>query len=114
MKFKNISWLPAVLIMIIIFSFSAKPAEESAQSSQVIVEFVFNNYEKIKGQQFSEEERYVIYDLIHHMVRKSAHFIEYGALAAAVDLHLWVKRYKGFRLIFFSILICFCWRSVSN
>jgi VanZ family protein len=94
MKIKYYSWLPAVLIMLIIFYFSSKPADLSDQSSLTITHTMVNIYETISNNQLPEVKRIETVYSLDHIVRKTAHFIEYAMLAAAFAFHftLWTKR----------------------
>ncbi|MDF2907049.1 MAG: hypothetical protein K0R34_2370 [Herbinix sp.] len=64
MKLKYISWLPALIIMVIIFNVTD------------------TSYEGLVEYQ-------VLYE-IDHIIRKSAHFIEYACLAVAIFFHFTV------------------------
>jgi VanZ family protein len=87
MKLKYISWLPAFIIMVIIFYFSAKPATDSGESSLLISQMLLDTYENIINISYDGLEEYqVLFDL-DHIVRKTAHFIEYACLAVALFFH---------------------------
>lgn len=98
MKLKYLSWLPAVIIMGIIFLFSSKTADLSRESSLGISIALLDFYDNIKNVQFQEPEKINILAMIDHLVRKTAHFTEYGCLSAAIVFHftVWKKslRYK--------------------
>ncbi len=99
MKIKYLSWLPAVIMMGIIFYFSSKPAAVSGESSLAISQRIVKIYEEATDTQIEEAKRADALDQVDHIVRKTAHFVEYAVLAAAVALHftLW-KEGKGWRL----------------
>ncbi len=105
MKLKYISWLPAALIMVIIFSFSSKPATISGESSLKISHTILHTYETITDQPYEEDTRQQVLLELDHIVRKSAHFTEYALLAAAWFYHFILHR-KGNRMgAILSILI---------
>lgn len=79
-----LSWLPAVVIMIIIFCFSAKVANDSAAASGGITKKVVFIIEHITN--ITIEAGSAKYELIHHLIRKIAHFLEYMALGCALVL----------------------------
>ena len=104
MKRYYLTWVPAILIMVIIFSFSAKPAVKSAESSMTIAEVIMGIYEDIIDEKLENDIRTELMYKIDHYIRKSAHFIEYAILAAAIALPLWIRRHRGRRLWLVSML----------
>lgn len=96
MKLKWISWLPALMIMGVIFYFSAKPAVNSDESSRTIANFVIKLYEDITDTELNGRNRNQLLDSANHVIRKGAHVTEYAILACAVAFHLyvWGKRRK--------------------
>ena len=105
MKLKYISWLPAVIIMAIIFYFSSKPATISGESSLTISQTLLKAYENITDLSYEEPIRQQALLDLDHIVRKTAHFIEYAILAAAWVFHFMLRR-KGYRIgVVLSILI---------
>lgn len=99
MKLKHFSWLPAVIIMGIIFCFSSKPAEVSGENSLAISRTIIKIYEQATATPIEAPEMTRTLDRVDHIVRKTAHFMEYAVLAAAIALHftLW-KEGRGWRL----------------
>lgn len=79
-----ISWIPALCIMALIFSFSAKEADSSENSSSTITIKVVRVIEIITGNGIPDDSR--MFDTIHWLVRKTAHFLEYMALGASLVL----------------------------
>lgn len=86
MKLKYITWLPVVFLMITIFLFSSKPAETSGESSLIISRTVLQLYENVANVNYNATDRVQILSDVDHIVRKTAHFIEYAILAAALVL----------------------------
>ena len=105
MKLKYISWIPIVVILMMIFSFSSKPAEDSNANSMKITDKIFVMYEKITQTQYSGEEKQYILGIINHIVRKSAHFCEYTILSIAFAFHLLVIGIRRKWLIILPILL---------
>ncbi len=105
MKLKYISWLPAVLIMIMIFLFSTNTAEVSDQSSMSISQVVLQAYEQITDDYPEGTTEADLLGIIDHIVRKTAHFIEYALLAAAIAFHGFVMRWKVLHVLLISIVI---------
>ena len=83
---KPLSFLPALLMMYIIFSFSAQPGEVSGNLS-------------------SEEIAYKA-DGIHYYVRKAAHMTEYFLLAIAISFPLYVYGVRGIWLMLLAGIVC--------
>ncbi len=104
MKKKHLSWLPAILMMLVIFSFSSKPASVSGENSLRIADYVMSLYEKITDSHV-EELNYDRLLILDHYIRKAAHVTEYAILAAAICLPLWIRRIKGGKLWFLAVLI---------
>lgn len=105
MKYKLLAWVPAVLIMGIIFSFSAKPAVKSSESSIAIADRILKVYENISDQQIDQSLRINRLLQIEHIVRKSAHITEYAILAASIAFALWISRFSRYKILWSSILI---------
>ncbi len=103
MRLKHLSWLPAFLIMVMIFSFSSKPASISEESSLGISKSILQIYERIQGHTYPDDIRMKKLMNIDHFVRKSAHFTEYALLAIAIGFHLWTRRRNTKMLILLSI-----------
>ena len=103
---KPLSFLPALIMMYIIFSFSAQEGDVSSQlsyqASVKIVEtadYIFN----------ADLDYYQIDEWankIDFITRKLAHMTEYFALAIAVSFPLYVYGMHGILLMLFAGLIC--------
>jgi VanZ family protein len=94
MNLKYISWLPAVIIMGMIFYFSSKPVNNSNESSLTIADTILSVYENVSDIQLQFDIRVEKLGLINHIVRKGAHFTEYALLACAIAIHyfLWKRK----------------------
>ena len=82
---KPLSFLPALLMMYIIFSFSAQPGEVSG--NKISYEIIETKSELLSENLSSEEIAYKA-DGIHYYVRKAAHMTEYFLLAIAISFPL--------------------------
>ena len=82
--YKRLIWLPAILLMIIIFLFSSQPAEESADLSGGISYRVVKLVSNITGKNWSDEEMLVLAAQIEHPIRKGAHLTEYALLGVSI------------------------------
>jgi len=81
-----LSYVPAVVLMALIFWFSSRPAVESSAESSRVVDFVLSVYEQISGTVFSAQQYTFLAELIHTPIRKLAHMSEYALLAWTVFL----------------------------
>jgi len=102
MKLKYITWIPAAIVMIIIFAFSAKPAEHSNDSSKIIAEQILNVYENITNNEYEYNVRERLIDKINHYVRKSAHFLEYALLGFCICFHLTIIKITGLKQFLYA------------
>ena len=76
---KPLSFLPALLMMYIIFSFSAQPGEVSGNLSYKISYEIIETKSELLSENLSSEEIAYKADGIHYYVRKAAHNSgEYG------------------------------------
>lgn len=105
MKLKYISWIPALIVMCLIFNFSAKTAVESDGSSLQIANVFVHIYENMNGGDIGECEEAAILLQVNHVIRKMAHGIEYVVLALCISFHLWACDMKRYKLLVISVLI---------
>lgn len=103
---KPLSFLPAILMMCVIFNFSAqngtKSGDLSHEASYKIVEVGNVLLQKNMEQWEIEQKAYEI----DYPVRKIAHMTEYFILAAAVSLPFYVYGLRGIGLMIVAGLIC--------
>ncbi|MBH1940303.1 VanZ family protein [Mobilitalea sibirica] len=103
MKSGLITWLPAIILMGIIFYFSSKPAQVSSEDSMNIANSILNVYETIVEKPLEGDIRLEKLGTIEHFIRKGAHFTEYMLLAITIAFPLWKRKNRGYRLILFTI-----------
>ena len=103
---KPLSFLPALLMMYLIFSFSAQTGEVSGELSYKISYKIVEVKSEVLHQEKSYDELYYEADQIHFYVRKAAHMTEYFLLAIAVSFPLYVYRVRGFWLFLLAGIIC--------
>ena len=77
---KPLSFLPALLMMYIIFSFSAQPGEVSGNLSYKISYEIIETKSELLSENLSSEEIAYKADGIHYYVRKAAHFFSFICL----------------------------------
>ncbi len=103
MNLKKISWLPALIVMVIIFSFSSKPADSSNESSMEVADDILSVYENTANVELDAEQRYQALEVMNHIVRKSSHFCEYALLAVTLAFHFYIHALRGMRLLLLSV-----------
>ena len=81
-------WLPAIIIMIVIFYFSAQPAEESADLSGGLSYHLVTMVKNMFGLEWNQEEVLLISERLDYPVRKMAHLTEYALLGISVAFGL--------------------------
>lgn len=103
---KPLSFLPAVFLMYMIFSFSAQDGTTSAQLSYKVSYKIVETGGKILGADFEPWEIENLANRFHGPVRKLAHMTEYFALAVSVAFPLYVYGLRGILLMIIAGLFC--------
>lgn len=103
---KPLSFLPAIMMMFVIYSFSAQTGEVSGQLSYEISYQIAETKNELLNQNLSYDQLAAEANSIHYYVRKAAHMTEYFLLAIAVSFPLYVYRLRGFWLVFLAGIIC--------
>lgn len=103
---KPLSFLPALLMMYIIFSFSAQTGEVSGELSYKISYQIVETKNEILNTGKSYDELAYEAESIHYYVRKAAHMTEYCLLAIAISFPLYVYRVRGFWLFLLAGIVC--------
>lgn len=100
---KPMSFIPAILVMLTIYSFSAQTSMESSKISSGLTVKIVKTADKILDIRMTTEQTNRVVERIHHFVRKLAHFSEYFLLAVCVALPLYVYGIRGIWLILLSV-----------
>lgn len=103
---KPLSFLPALLMMYLIFSFSAQTGEVSGELSYEISYKIVEVKSEVLHEGKSYDELSYEADQIHFYVRKAAHMTEYFLLAVAVSFPLYVYRVRGIWLFLLAGIFC--------
>ena len=85
---KPLSLLPAIVLMYLIFSFSAQPGEVSSQVSYKVSYKIVETGGKLLGANFESWEIEELAVRFNGPIRKIAHMTEYFALAIAVSFQI--------------------------
>ena len=106
---KRLSWVPAVIMMVIIFLFYAKTADQSNQQSSFVAEIALDAVETVAGVEYRQELEAdaVRMDGLVFLIRKLAHATEYAVLAVCVGLHVLASR-KERGLLYFLAVVGVC------
>lgn len=105
MKKDNWAWLPAILLMVVIFIYSSMPAVESSQRSMMITDVIVDIYENISDQSLDETLKQDWKASLEHNIRKAAHITEYTFLALAMALPFWMKGRRALPLFTQAVLL---------
>lgn len=103
---KPLSFVPALVMMYLIFRFSAQTGEQSGHLSGEVSKYLVLAYNKILGKGYSNDVLNLLIVQIHPYVRKFAHITEYFILAITVAFPLYVYRIRGFWLFLWGGLFC--------
>lgn len=103
---KPLSFVPALIIMYCIYSFSAQDGTTSSQVSLSVSHKVVHAVDRVFDFDLTEEQIDNSVRKIHYYIRKTAHFTEYFILAAAVSLPLYVYGIRGIWLMLTSLILC--------
>lgn len=103
---KPLSFLPAILMMYLIFTFSAQTGEVSGNISYQISYQIVETKNEVLNLGKSYDELAYEADSIHYYVRKAAHMTEYFLLAIAISFPLYVYRVRGFWLMLLAGIVC--------
>ncbi|MGN0505413.1 MAG: VanZ family protein [Lachnospiraceae bacterium] len=86
-----LSFVPAILLLCLIFGFSAQTGEESGSLSYRISLEIVRTADLLLPFQLSEAETFTCADSIHLLVRKAAHMTEYFLLALFIYLPVYAN-----------------------
>ena len=87
---KPLAFVPALLMIFIIFNFSQQPGDVSAGLSLKISRKVVTTVDYVFEQNWSDAQINQYVDKIHFYVRKAGHITEYFILAITITLPLYV------------------------
>ena len=103
---KPLSFLPALIMMYIIFGFSSQTGVDSGNLSYKVTKEIVVIADNVlhKGCDEAQIEYYT--EKYHPYVRKLAHFTEYFLLAVSVAFPLYVYGLRGFALVLLAGIFC--------
>lgn len=103
---KPFSFVPAIMMMYLIFSFSAQDGTASGNLSYKVSEIIVESANEAFELNWSQGEIAAYIQKIHHPVRKLAHMTEYFILAITVSFPLYVYGVRGLWLPILAGGIC--------
>lgn len=106
MLLKPFSFLPALLMMYVIYSFSGQSGELSGELSYTVSYQIVKAENILLDKNMDESQMAARADSIHYYVRKAAHMTEYFLLAVAVSLPLYVYGVRGLWLLILAGGFC--------
>ncbi len=103
---KPLSFVPAIIMMCVIFTLSAQDAEESSQLSYEVGVKVLTYANDALDKGWSDKYIQHLSQVGQYYIRKSAHFTEYFILAVTVAFPLYVYGVRGLWLVLFAGSFC--------
>lgn len=103
---KPFSFVPAILMMFLIYSFSAQSGEVSGDLSYKISYTIVETKNEVLNEGKGYDELSYEADSIHYYVRKAAHMTEYFLLAIAISFPLYVYGVRGIWLMLLAGIVC--------
>ncbi len=103
---KPLSFLPAIVVMYLIFSFSSQDGVSSARLSRMVSEKVVVTADQVLEKGWSAEQIAAYTEQIHYYVRKTAQVTEYFVLAVTVAFPLYVYGIRGLWLVLLAGVFC--------
>ena len=103
---KPLSFLPAILMMYLIYSFSAQTGEVSGALSYEVSYQIVETKNEVLNENKTETELAYSASSIEFYVRKAAHMTEYCILAIAISFPFYVYGVRGIWLILLAGAVC--------
>ena len=106
MNIKPLKFLPALIIMCLIFYFSAQPSDTSSEVSNTLTVQFVSVWGQLTHKNWLEEQILAHAEVLEHYVRKLAHMTEYFILAVSIAFPLYSHKIRGWRMVLFTSLFC--------
>ncbi|MDE6363223.1 MAG: VanZ family protein [Lachnospiraceae bacterium] len=103
---KPLSFIPALLMMYIIFSFSSQDGATSSKLSYQVTYKAVSMADNALDLELTDKQISRCIKKIHYYVRKLAHFSEYFLLAVSVAIPLYVYGIRGMWLVLTAGILC--------
>ncbi len=105
-KIKLCTWLPALIMMVIIFRFSTANGEQSSGLSLGLTQQIVDTVVSVAHIEMTPEEELSLMEFIHTPIRKLGHLTEYAVLAVTIAFPLYAYHKRRWNLFFWSEGIC--------
>ena len=103
---KPLSFLPAIVVMVMIFRFSGQEGADSSALSYKVSKVIVEVADEVLDKNLTEEQIGIYAEKYQYYVRKLAHFAEYFILVVSVSFPLYVCGMRGFPLVVFAGAFC--------
>lgn len=103
---KPLSFVPAIVVMYAIFTFSSQDGATSARLSYRISHKAVSVADTVLDKGWEEQQIAAYAEKMHYYVRKTAHITEYFVLAVSVAFPLYVYGLRGFWLVLLAGAFC--------
>lgn len=103
---KPLSFIPAIFMIYMIYSFSADSGAVSSDLSYKVSEQIVVTVDKVMRLNLSTEQISQYKQRINYPVRKAAHMTEYACLAVAIAFPLYVYGVRGIGLMILTGTLC--------
>ncbi len=103
---KPLSFVPAIIMMILIFSFSSQEGDQSSRLSYEVGVKVLTIANETLDKGWSEKRIDQLSRKGQFYIRKTAHFTEYFLLAVSVAFPLYVYGVRGLLMVFSAGIFC--------
>ncbi|WMJ85880.1 VanZ family protein [Anaerocolumna sp. MB42-C2] len=92
-------WVPTILILFIIYSFSAANGIQSSAMSAGLTDKIIHFFVSVPFLDFNSAQEVISLQVLHLFIRKLGHLTEYAALALSMAFALYKYRVNNRRLI---------------
>lgn len=103
---KPLTFVPALLVMYMIFSFSAQTGNDSGQLSYQVSQKLVQIGARIMDMDLDQDEISYYADKYHYLVRKLGHMTEYFILAISLCFPLYAYKVRGIWLLIIAGVLC--------
>lgn len=105
-KYRFLSFIPAICIMILIFYFSSQDATHSSSLSGGFVDRIYDLIKSLFGLKLSVPDRIAFLEIAETIIRKIAHMTEYALLAISIAFAFFVYGKRGWKLVLWAESLC--------
>jgi VanZ family protein len=103
---KPLSFVPAIIMMCLIFMFSEQEGDQSSQLSYQVGVTVFTVANETFDKGWTRQHIEKLSETMQFYIRKTAHFTEYFLLAVSVAFPLYVYGIRGISLVLLAGAFC--------